>query len=60
MHIKSPVLLRQIRRNNVREGWLDSIYFNFRKAFSGVPHGRLVWKIKIQKRYPGAFAAMDE
>ena len=29
-----------------REGWVDSIYLDFKKAFDRVPHRRLLWKLQ--------------
>ena len=29
-----------------RNGWVDSIYLDLKKAFDKVPHKRLLWKIK--------------
>ena len=29
-----------------RDGWVDSIYLDFKKAFDRVPHRRLIWKIR--------------
>lgn len=29
-----------------RDGWVDSIYLDLKKAFDRAPHQRLIWKIK--------------
>ncbi len=29
-----------------RDGWVDGVYLDFKKAFDKVPHRRLLWKIK--------------
>ena len=29
-----------------REGWLDGICLDLKKAFDGVPHKRLIWKVR--------------
>ena len=36
-----------------REGWVDCIYLDIKKAFDRVPHHRLIWKIKKYGRVRG-------
>ena len=30
-----------------RDGWVDCIYLDLKKAFDKVPHGRLKWKLSV-------------
>ena len=29
-----------------RDGWVDAVYLDIKKAFDRVPHWRLLWKLK--------------
>ena len=37
-----------------RDGWVDCIYSNFKKAFDKVPHKRLLWKLEYVRGLKGA------
>ena len=34
-----------------REGWMDAVYLDIKKAFDRAPHKRLLWKLKHIGRY---------
>ena len=36
-----------------RDGWVDSIYLDFKKAFDRVPHKRLIWKLEYIRGIQG-------
>ena len=37
-----------------REGWVDCIYLNLKKAFDKVPHKRLLWQLENVRGFEGS------
>ena len=37
-----------------RDGWVDTVYLDIKKAFDRVPHKRLLWKLKHVGRLRGS------
>ncbi len=36
-----------------RDGWVDILYLNSKKAFDKVPHERLIWKLEYNREEQG-------
>ena len=43
-----------------RDGWVDTVYLDIKKAFDRVPHRRLLWKVEHVGGLSGTMLKMDE